>query len=304
MKVYFYSGDQFGERLARNLINDNDFCIGCADACDHCRSMLYGHFGAAIWDFQEVPGDLPSLIDDATPYLPPHVRGADVFIAVAVHPDILVALPEYLVENGVRALIVPAEDPDWINEGLEVTLKEACAQVGLEVAVPRPFCALEKSTADDPRPTIDAFMDEFKIGDPVLHLEIRKNQIVGGSVVRSQPCGAAYYILKQLIGQRVTNDGTSLEEKISKAHHSYPCSASMKTDRALNDTPLHFGGYIIRNAVYRAIQDFYARRRKLNGRRNGRRGQYERNGQNGGSCGGGKATEGSPTLRLENSDKR
>ncbi|MHA1734326.1 MAG: DUF166 domain-containing protein [Promethearchaeota archaeon] len=263
MKLYFWSGDEFGERLARNLINDSDFCIGCADACDHCRESLYGHFGSAIWHFEYAPTDLPDLIDDPSPYLPPHIRGADVFIAVAIHPDILVELPEFLHEEGVKALIVPAEDPEWISGGLEVSLKEACAQVNLEVAVARPMCALEKGTRENPTPTIDEFIEEFKIGTPKIKLEIENGRIVGGKVIRSQPCGAAYYILKQLRGQKIKKDKTSLEEKISMAHHSYPCSASMQTDRALGDTPLHYGGYIIRNAVIEAIQDYYSHRRAL-----------------------------------------
>ncbi len=261
MKVYFWSGDEFGERLARNLINDNDFCIGCADACDHCREYLYGHFGEAIWHFEYAPTDLPDLIDDPTPYFPPHVRGADVFIAVAIHPDILVSLPEFLHEQGVKALIVPAENPDWISGGLEISLKEAGKQVNLEVAVARPMCALEKSHPDNPTPTIDEFIETFHIGSPKIELEIQNGRIVGGKVLRTQPCGAAHYILKQLRGQKIKKDQTSLEEKISKAHHSYPCSASMQTDRALGDTPLHYGGYIIRNAVVKAIQDYYRKRR-------------------------------------------
>lgn len=265
MKIYFYYGDEFGERLARNLINDAQFCIGCADVCDHCREALYPSFADAIWYMEEAPTGLPALIDDPAPYLPKHVRGADLFIAVAIHPDILVELPDYLHEQGVRALIVPAEDPDWISPGLEISLRKACQQAHVELAVPRPFCGIQKGLPDAPTPTIDEFIDTFHVGPPELRLEIENGRIVGGSVITTQPCGAAFYILKQLRGHSIKKDaaGLSLEEVISKAHHSYPCSASMQIDKALDDTPLHTGGYIIRNAVIKAIQDHYERKRTL-----------------------------------------
>ncbi len=263
MKVFIFEGDQFGERITRNLVNDQDFCIGCAYACDHCRATLYGHFGNAIWGIEEAPQGLPELIEDPTPFLPKGVRGADLFIAIGIHADILVALPEFLHDEGVKALIVPVENPKWCNPGLEVTLREAAKQAHIEIAVPRPFCALEKGTEEDPTPTIDEFMDTFHLGGPEFYLTIENNKITGGRVIRTEPCGAAYYILKQITGETIQNDGTSLNEKISKAHHSYPCSASMDKDRALNETPLHMGGYIVRNAVLKAVQEHYARKRAL-----------------------------------------
>ncbi|HMF34422.1 MAG TPA: DUF166 family protein, partial [Candidatus Lokiarchaeia archaeon] len=225
--------------------------------------ILYGHYGDAIWGIAEAPQGLPELLEDPTPFMPKGVRGADIFIAVGIHPDILVALPEFLHSEGVKALIVPVENPKWASPGLEVTLREAAMQAHLEIAVPRPFCALEKGTEDDPTPTIDEFMDTFKIGAPEFYLNIENGRIAGGSVIRSQPCGAAYYILKQLYGAPVHHSDTSLNERISKAHHSYPCSASMDKDRTLNDTPLHMGGYIVRNAVLKAIQEHYKRKRVL-----------------------------------------
>ncbi|MFZ3113460.1 MAG: DUF166 family protein [Methanothrix sp.] len=40
-----------------------------------------------------------------------------------------------------------------------------------------------------------------------------------------------------------------MRERISEAHHSYPCTGSMERDNELGDTVLHVGGYIIRDAV-------------------------------------------------------
>ena len=44
-------------------------------------------------------------------------------------------------------------------------------------------------------------------------------------------------------------DQPDLRERISEAHHSYPCTGSMERDSELGGTVLHVGGYIIRDAV-------------------------------------------------------
>jgi hypothetical protein len=44
-----------------------------------------------------------------------------------------------------------------------------------------------------------------------------------------------------------------MKDIISKAHHAYPCNASMKNDPKIGDTTLHIAGYIHREAVYSAI---------------------------------------------------
>lgn len=44
-------------------------------------------------------------------------------------------------------------------------------------------------------------------------------------------------------------DQPDLRERISEAHHAYPCTGSMERDAELGDTVLHVGGYIIRDAV-------------------------------------------------------
>jgi len=45
----------------------------------------------------------------------------------------------------------------------------------------------------------------------------------------------------------------SLNERISKAHHAYPCNASMDQDSILKDSILHVAGYLVRNAIRRDL---------------------------------------------------
>ncbi|MEJ2295138.1 MAG: DUF166 family protein, partial [Candidatus Lokiarchaeota archaeon] len=68
-------------------------------------------------------------------------------------------------------------------------------------------------------------------------------------VIQSAPCGSTYFIVQQLKAKYLEDGELSLNERISKAHHSYPCNASMDQDSILRDSILHVGGYLIRNAI-------------------------------------------------------
>jgi hypothetical protein len=88
------------------------------------------------------------------------------------------------------------------------------------------------------------------IGRPKLEVKIVRGEIRGTRVLRSAPCGSTWYIAQQIKGHRVEG----IEEAVSKAHHSYPCTASMEVDREIGDTILHKAGYIIREEVLEAIK--------------------------------------------------
>jgi hypothetical protein len=45
-----------------------------------------------------------------------------------------------------------------------------------------------------------------------------------------------------------------LYDAIARAHHSYPCTATMNTDPETKEPILHMGGYIIREAVENALK--------------------------------------------------
>ncbi|RLE89534.1 MAG: thymidylate synthase, partial [Thermoprotei archaeon] len=62
------------------------------------------------------------------------------------------------------------------------------------------------------------------------------------------PCGSTWHIAEKLIGS-VIEPRETLWERIAKAHHTYPCLASMEMDQELGDTILHKAQYLIRGAV-------------------------------------------------------
>jgi hypothetical protein len=95
-------------------------------------------------------------------------------------------------------------------------------------------------------------MLRYQIGKPVIEVSVLKGRISDTRVLRSAPCGSTWYVAQQIKWAAV-EDPESLENTISKAHHGYPCTASMELDAELGDTILHKSGYIIRDAVEHAL---------------------------------------------------
>ena len=128
-------------------------------------------------------------------------------------------------------------------------VEEKAAELGMEAAFAKPFCALRP---DPNKPIIAQFLKEARIGDPVIEFTVQgsregKDVIMGANVVRSAPCGSTWFVAKRMLG--LEPDQPDLRERISEAHHAYPCTGSMERDAELGDTVLHVGGYIIRDAV-------------------------------------------------------
>ncbi|MHA1786231.1 MAG: DUF166 domain-containing protein [Candidatus Helarchaeota archaeon] len=252
MEIYVLYQDEeqstaFAENFMGNIINYQKFCISCGvDLCDECR-LEYGSKADAIIGLYQFPSDLPEMIEEPEEYFPKDVPKVDVLVAIGIHQDILSEIPELMEMQGIPALIVPVENGDWLPFGLQKQLERSLNEKGLEYAFPRPFCALDYGKFDK----INEFIDYFKIGKPIVELKTIDDDIVKGKVIRSSPCGCAWYVVRQLVF-RNDEEGT-LEEKISKAHHAYPCNASMKVDPVLKEQTLHVGGYIHRFCVYRAL---------------------------------------------------
>jgi hypothetical protein len=106
------------------------------------------------------------------------------------------------------------------------------------------------------KPTISRFTKEMKVGRPSLEIAIAKRgkqEVIESAVVRrSAPCGSTWYIAKKLVGVEMKKD--ILYDTIAKAHHSYPCTATMNVDPEAREPILHLGGYIIREEVEKALK--------------------------------------------------
>lgn len=252
--IVFYNGE-FGARVVGNLVNYSGFCISCADACTQCRNVKPG-FAENIVSLVEMPDpeSLGDFIDDVEPLLPTNIPQADIAMVINVHPDILFGMLPKLKEAGVKGIIGCSEKPKELPLGQRVQLEEKAAELGIEASFSKPFCAM---LPDPAKPNIAAFLDAAGIGYPSIEIVVQKSRegkehILAANVKRSAPCGSTWFVAKRLLG--LEPDQPDIRERISEAHHAYPCTASMERDTELGDTILHKGGYIIREAVEDAIK--------------------------------------------------
>ena len=246
--LFLYSGD-YGERVIRNLINDPSFCKACSLLCDFCKHGVYSYVRNIRGAIELAdPAKLPRFINEPEKYLPKKIPTVDICIATGIHEDLLLALPSRLSREGIKGLIIPIEDFREVPAGLQKQLVEECEELSMEYAFPKPFCALEpKSTTT----LISRFVEEFKIGKPSLRITTEKrnsSRIIRGVIVeRSAPCGSTWYVARKLSGVEVRKE--RIRDVVAKAHHSYPCTATMSTDPEIGEPILHKAGYLIREAV-------------------------------------------------------
>lgn len=252
--VFVYSGE-FAERVIRNLINDPSFCKSCGLYCDSCKYNVYSHVRNIRAAMQlPSPSELPAFIDNPEKYMPKNVPRADLCIASGLHKDLLLELPSHTQKAGMEGLIVPVEDFTEVPSGLRKQVEERCRDFGLENAFPKPFCSLE---AVEDKPVISRFVNELKVGRPLLEVSTAKRgkrEVIESVVVgRSAPCGSTWYVAKKLVGVETKRE--ILHDAIAKAHHSYPCTATMNVDPEAKEPILHMGGYIIREEVEKALKE-------------------------------------------------
>jgi hypothetical protein len=232
-----------------HLRNDPRLCLGCGKNCVRCRDKYELDFSEHIVAHLRLPSKLLKFLDEPEKYLPPRLPKHDILIAINIHEDILLVLPDLVEASGGKAILVPVEDPDWLEPWVKEQMVKGCRSRGLEFSAPKPFCALQ---TDENSPVISRFIKFFRLGRPKLQLFMEKNKILSAKVLISAPCGNTYFVAQNLLGESLNIE---LDKTVSKYWHSYPCIASMKMDPELGDTILHKGGYIHLEAVREAIGD-------------------------------------------------
>jgi hypothetical protein len=185
--------------------------------------------------------------------MPKKIPKADLCITSGLHKDLLLELPKHMRKFSIKGLIVPIEDFNEVPSGLRKQVAENCRELGLETAFPKPFCSLEHA---EERPIISRFVTEFKVGRPLLEIATtergRREYIDAAIVRRSAPCGSTWYVAKKLAGVETKKE--ILYDAVAKAHHTYPCTATMNVDPEAKEPILHIGGYIIREQVDKALK--------------------------------------------------
>lgn len=239
--------DHYSRRFLKHLKDDPTLCTGCGDKCVNCRASYHLDMSKEISKVFEVPASLPYYLEVPETYLSAKLPAHDVLVAINIHEEIVLTLPQLMADSGGKALIVPSENPDWVSRWLRVKLADSSKELGIETAFPKPFCDL----AAEEGSFIADFIKRFRIGRPELNIHLTGDTISEVEVLVSAPCGCTYFLAHNLMGAKLDD---SLVNKVSKYWHSYPCTASMKMDYEIGDTVLHKGGYIHRKAVQEALE--------------------------------------------------
>ncbi len=250
MRLYILHNDEFAYKVTGHLVNSQQFCRSCDLSCTHCRSAYPSH-ADSIHGMEEAHEGLPELIDDPEIYLPVNPPYADILILVKIHPDLLSAAAILAERVKAKAVLVPIEEPQWCTRGLQNQVEEELNSINVESSFPKPFCAMKPG---DDTPVINKFMEEMQVGWPELQVGVDRGVIRRTNVTASAPCGSTWYVAQQIKGIHADNRG-ELYEAVSMAHHAYPCTASMNKDTEIGDTILHRAGYIIREAVEKAVEE-------------------------------------------------
>lgn len=214
-------GDVYGRRIVENI----------------CKRG-FAHWIHWVHEFESPPAD---LLDNTEKYLPKNMPECDLILSLGLPSDLQYTLPTIAKKTKAKAVIAPIDNPNWIRPGLRNQIQRELAEIGVASAFPKPFCSLEKTG----NLYIDTFAEHF--GRPRLEIATNRGLISGVQVKRGAPCGSTWFIAEKLIG--VETSQQKVRDEVAKAHHVYPCLASMIIDPELGDTVLHRSQYIIREAV-------------------------------------------------------
>lgn len=230
-----YSG-KFGERFVCNLAYP-DLCPkfgACGiESCDFCKKYDFSSNISFVQSLPE-PSAIGLYVEEPENYV--QKFSCEVLVAINVHPDILISLPKI---GEFKALIVPACDQKWCSPGLRRQLKEKCEQIGIEFTSPKPFCSLNGEGN-----VLKRFCNYFRIGRPEFKAKLDSNAIENAEVLRSDPCGSAYFVAKRMRGF-VIDELSEFYKEIHQHQCAYPCMASMERDVELIEAPFHLAGYIM-----------------------------------------------------------
>lgn len=237
LDLYIIWDDPFGKKVIRHLEKNPEKLKG-------------------IVGIDKVPSNVqvssPAFIDEADEKLPENLPDScDVILVLGIDMYIQ-SLPKIVEKTKAEAVIVPIEDSDWYPLGILNQIREELEKKGVEGAYPRPFCSLQGKG----RKIVEQFITDYEIGKPALEIKVKNKEINNPIVNISAPCGSTLTVADRIKGTSVSFESSNileLEGRISKAHHSHPCTGDMMKDPVLGETILHRAGYLVRDAVKKAI---------------------------------------------------
>ncbi|MDR2967099.1 MAG: thymidylate synthase [Methanobacteriaceae archaeon] len=223
MKIFILSSGEYGSKIVNGIANNG--------------------FAGKIIGMHEFPPseELPEFIEDISEYIPENIPKADLIIAVGIHGDVNMVIPEVVEKSNAKSVIVPIYHPQQVPIGLQNEIKKSLDEE-IAIVFPKPFCSL--------LPIGDKFIDEFTTVFGKPKFEIQTDKVVKSvKVLRGAPCGSSWYIAENIIGTPVDDAEFEANNKL----HNFPCSSSMNIDNATGDTILHLASYRMKEAIKRTL---------------------------------------------------
>jgi hypothetical protein len=220
---------QYSKRFLGHIRDRGSFCSSCGEACISCRNMYDLDFSEFIAEVITFPAVLPVMLDDPGEYLPDSVKEHDILIAISIHEELLFSFVQYCTE--AAGIVIPIEEPWWISPYMREKLENHCKNRGIEIAFPKPFCSFDPADG-----VLKTLKERFRIGRPEIRFEVKDKRIVESRVLCSAPCGATYFVAKNVRGVEVNDE---LVQTIDSLLSAYPCTASTEPDREFGDSIIH-----------------------------------------------------------------
>lgn len=175
----------FARKVLGNLGNAAGSCTACQDACTGCRRR-YRRAPEDVVEVVDVPAVLPYLLEAPASFVPDSIPQHDVLLAICVHDQIFLEALRTCPRWGTRAVVVPLEAPGWTTPATHREAEEICHKLGVEIAFPKPFCALNPA----PGTVLADFRRRFRVGMPEVSVDVEDGVVAAVRVDVSAACGA------------------------------------------------------------------------------------------------------------------
>jgi hypothetical protein len=229
----------YSKRFLGHIQDKGTYCFACGERCISCRKEYDLDFSESIQEIITFPSVLPAILDEPEAYMPEKVKNHDILVAISVHEEILFSFVKH--RTTARGILIPIEEPWWISPYMRGKLKNHCSGKGIEIAFPKPFCSLDPHTG-----VLRDFKERFKVGKPEISFTIVDKRIAEAHVLCSAPCGATYFVARNLRGRGVDNE---LVQSLDSLLSAYPCTASTEVDRDFGDSIIHWAVQIQRDVL-------------------------------------------------------
>jgi len=214
-------------------------------------------FAPTSWSIEawRAPSDLPPVVDAPLTFLPLDLPGVELVLSVAQIASVAQLVPSVAERTSASSVIVPADNADWLPDGLACQLRSQLSDAGVVAVFPKPFCSLTQDAYNVGQFRVsyeDPWIREFArhFGRPEMEITCHRGRITDVAVTRDTSCGSARAVARGLVGE-------DIEDAVQRAgllHHHSPCSASMRVDPTMGEPLIQVAGDLMRGAVKRALE--------------------------------------------------